>query len=120
MAIRSKNRIFTKILLVRRAIFSLAISMMITGCRGEPSDREIRNARAFEALLSAISLMNDDELKRDADLIDELHVSGVMSDDKYIELVRIIEAAKTKDWNGALKKAYEFRAQFGDEGSFFQ
>jgi len=35
------------------------------------------------------------------------------------KLNEIIAKAKAKDWSGAEKKAYEFRAQFGDRGSFF-
>ena len=119
MAIHSKD-LCANIRLDRIAIFPIAISLMITGCRGEPSECEIQNARAFEALLSAISLMNDQELQRDASLIDDRHIAGQMSDDNYKELVPIIDMAKAMDWSGALKRAYEFRAQFGDRGSYFQ
>lgn len=93
--------------------------MALAGCGGEPSRRRIQNARAFEALLTAVSLKHDQEVEKDAKLIEERHTSGELSDAKYRDLAEIIEKARAKDWAGAEKRAYEFRAQFGDEGSFF-
>ena len=90
------------------------------GCGGEPSDREIRNARAFEALLTAVSLKDAKELEGDARVIAERHDSGELSDANYRELLEIIEKARAKDWAGAEKRAYEFRARFGDRGSYFK
>ena len=46
------------------------------GCGGEPSRREVDNARAFEALLTAVSLRNEKELAHDAKLINERHEAG--------------------------------------------
>ena len=91
----------------------------LAGCGGEPSQREVKNARAFEALLTAVSLKNETEVERDAKLIDERHASGEISDANYREIAEIIEKARAKDWAGAEKRAYEFRSQFGDRGSFF-
>jgi hypothetical protein len=53
-------------------------------------------------------------------VIDERHAAGELSDERYTELSEIIAKARAKDWTGAEKRAYEFRAQFGDQGSFFQ
>ncbi len=91
----------------------------IVGC-GEPSDREIRNARAFEALLTAVSLRDAEELGRDARLIDERHASGELSDGAYREIRQVIERALAKDWGGAERRAYEFRGRFGDRGAYFR
>ena len=90
------------------------------GCGGEPSQRELQNARAFEALLTAVSLKNQKEFARDAKLIEERHAAGDISDGKYKELAEILEKGRAKDWAGAEKRAYEFRSQFGDRGSFFK
>ena len=92
----------------------------IPGCGGEPSQRELKNAQAFEALLTAISLKHEKEVENDAKLIDERHAAGEISDGKHRELAEIIKKARAKDWAGAEKRAYEFRKQFGDEGSFFK
>jgi hypothetical protein len=90
------------------------------GCGWEPSQREVKNARAFEALLTAVSLKNANELEQDAKLIDSMHGAGELSDGSYKEIAAIVEKARAKDWNGAEKRAYEFRAQFGDEGAYFK
>jgi hypothetical protein len=92
---------------------------LVAGCGGEPSRREVDNARAFEALLTAVSLRNERELERDARAIDARHAAGALSHGKYREMGEIIAKARTNDWAGAEKRAYEFRAQFGDRGSFF-
>jgi len=98
----------------------VVLVVALAGCGGEPSDREIKNAQAFEALLTAVSLRNDKELERDARLIDERHSRGELSDRRYNELREILVKARAKDWQGAEKRAYEFRAQFGDRGSYFR
>ena len=92
----------------------------MTGCGGEPSAREVDNARAFEALLTAVSLKNDKELSHDAKLIKKRHDAGELSDGNYKEIQEIVEKARVKDWAGAEKRAYEFRARFGDSGSYFK
>jgi hypothetical protein len=89
------------------------------GCGGEPSEREVKNARAFEALLTAVSLKNRKELEKDARVIDQRHAAGVLSDARYNDLRAIVEKARAGDWDAAEKRAYQFRAPFGDRGSFF-
>ncbi len=103
-----------------RAAVLVGLGTTLCGCGGEPSQREIRNARAFEALLTAVSLKNQKQFEQDAKLIDERHAAGEISDEKYRELAEIIEKARAKDWAGAEKRAYEFRKQFGDKGSLFE
>src|SRR3984893_11149260 len=102
-----------------RAIVVAGMVLALAGCSGEPSDREVKNARAFEALLTAVSLKNEKELAQDAKLIDERHAAGELSEGKYKEILGIVEKARAKDWSGAEKRAYEFRAQFGDTGAYF-
>jgi hypothetical protein len=96
------------------------VVLTLTGCGGEPSEREVRNARAFEALLSAISLKNPKELKKDALVIDERHAQGELSDAKHRVLREMIEKAEAGQWDQAERQAYEFRKQFGDRGAYFQ
>jgi hypothetical protein len=102
------------------AAMFVGLATALSGCGGEPSPREVQNARAFEALLTAVSLKNAKELEGDARLIDERHASGELSDGKYREIAEIIAKARANDWAGAEKRAYEFRAQFGDRGSYFK
>jgi hypothetical protein len=106
--------------LSRAAAVLAGLMLALGGCGGEPSQREVENARAFEALLTAVSLKNKGELENDARLIDKRHSAGELSDGKYREIQEIVAMARAKDWAGAEKRAYEFRAQFGDRGSFFK
>lgn len=94
--------------------------MPLAGCGGEPSEREVKNARAFEALLTAVSLKNKAELEADAKLIDDRRASGELSGANGMLLQKIVEKARAGEWSAAEKGAYEFRAQFGDEGSYFK
>jgi hypothetical protein len=103
---------------LRRTV--LAAIATLSGCGGEPTQREVQNARAFEALLTAVSLRHAKEVERDAKVIDERHAAGEISDAMYRELAQIIEKARANDWPGAEKRAYEFRLRFGDRGSFFR
>jgi hypothetical protein len=93
--------------------------MALAGCGGEPSEREVKNARAFEALLTAVSLKNRAELEKDARVIDERHAAGELSDAVYRELREVVAAARAGDWVAAEARAYRFREQFGDRGAFF-
>jgi hypothetical protein len=98
----------------------LGLATTLSGCGGEPTTREVQNARAFEALLTAVSLRNEKELENDAQLIGLRHASGELSDGKYQEIQEIIRKARARDWRAAEERAYEFRAQCGDRGSFFR
>jgi hypothetical protein len=102
------------------SIFFVGLVTTLPGCGGEPSEREVKNAQAFEALLTAVSLKNPHELESDAKLIDERHAAGDLSDENHNQLAEIINKARAKDWHAAQTQAYQFRAQFGDRGSFFK
>jgi hypothetical protein len=81
----------------------------LAGCSGEPSERELKNRRELEALLTAVSLKNQKELDRDAGRIEARHTSGELSDAPYRTLQEIIKKARDGDWAAAEKQAYEFR-----------
>jgi hypothetical protein len=80
----------------------------LVGC-GEPSVRELKNRRELEALLTAIALKNKTELERDVKRIEDRHDSGELSDEGYKDLEAIIKKARSGDWAGAEKQAYELR-----------
>jgi hypothetical protein len=102
------------------AVGPALLAGLFVGCGGEPSRREVENARAFEALLTAVSLRNPKEFERDARLIEDRHGAGEISDGRYQEIAEIIAKGRAKDWAEAEKRAYAFRAQFGDRGTFFR
>ena len=84
--------------------------LALVGC-GEPSEREYKNRRELEALLTAITLKNAKELEKDARRIEQRHGLWELSDPNYKELKEIIEKARAGDWAKAEKRAYEFREQ---------
>lgn len=84
------------------------LAALLFGCGG-PSAREIQNRREFEALLTAVTLRNATELEADAQRIDSRRSSGELSEDAYQSLQSILSLARSGDWIGAEKAAYEFR-----------
>ena len=52
-------------------------------------------------------------------MVEDRHSNGELSEGSYKVIREIVEKARAKDWKGAEKQAYEFRAQFGDKGSYF-
>ncbi len=89
-------------------IWLLAVSLALAGC-GEPSEREYKNRRELEALLTAITLKNKKELDKDIQRIEERHTAGELADEGYKDLQEIIKKAQGGNWGGAEKKAYEMR-----------
>jgi hypothetical protein len=100
-------------------VIALSVLLALSGCSGEPSEREVKNARVFEALLTAVSIKNPNELEADARAIEARHEAGELSEANYRELAEVIARARAKDWAGAEQRAYEFRAKFGDSGAYF-
>jgi hypothetical protein len=105
---------------VRTPIKRLVLALLISSGCGGPAEREIRNARAFEALLTAVSLRDKKEMETDAALIEARHDSGELSEGNYRALSEIVSKARGGDWAGAEAKAYEFRKPFGDGGAYFR
>ena len=81
------------------------------GCGG-PSANERENRKAFEMLLTAISIKNAKELEKDATRIDERHREGRLSDRRHKDLLGIIKEARAGDWGKAENMAYEFRETY--------
>jgi hypothetical protein len=102
------------------AVVLAGLALTLAGCGGEPSRREVQNARAFEALLTAVSLRNRVELEKDAQAIEDRHTKGDLTDANYQVLREVIEKARSGDWTSAERGAYEFRKLFGDHGAYFE
>lgn len=100
--------------MARRHLLFLGL-LVLTGCGG-PSVDERENRKAFEFLLTAVSLKNAKELEKDARRIDERHTAGKLSDARHRELSEIIEKARAGDWGKAEEMAYAFR----EARSFFK
>ncbi len=100
---------------VLRTTWLLAVALALAGC-GEPSEREYKNRRELEALLTAITLKNKKELDKDIQRIEDRHASGELSDASHKDLQEIIKKAKDGDWGEAEKQAYKLR----ESKPFFQ
>ena len=92
-----------------RAPIVAAMVLALAGCSGEPSERQLKNRRELEAVLTAVSLKNRKQLDRDAERIEARHTSGELSDAPYQAIQGIIRKARDGDWAAAEKQAYEFR-----------
>lgn len=95
-----------------RTLVCYSVLLALLGGCGEPSAEERENRKAFELLLTAVSLKNSKELEKDAQRIDERHAAGTLSDSRHGELRTIIEKARASDWVEAERLAYEFREKY--------
>ena len=82
--------------------------LTLVGCGG-PSDQMRENRKAFEMLLTAITLRNPKELEKDAGRIEGRHAAGQLSDSSHSDLQEIIGKARAGDWADAEEQAYKFR-----------
>lgn len=92
---------------MRRTPTILAL-LLAAGCGG-PTETERENRKAFEFLLTAVSLKNPREVEKDATRIDDRHAAGQLSDAMHQKLKTIIEQARQGKWDEAERLAYEFR-----------
>ena len=81
---------------------------VVAGCGG-PSSEQRENRKAFEMLLTAVTLKNTKELEKDAKRIDDRHAAGQLSDAGHRELREIIDKARAGNWGDAEEQAYKFR-----------
>jgi len=86
----------------------LGLAITNAGC-GQPSEREYKNRRELEAVLTAVSLKSPKELEKNARRLADRHASGALSDASHQELMKIVDKAHAGDWASAQRLAYEFR-----------
>ena len=93
---------------MRRHAPLACLLILLAGCGG-PSAEQRENRKAFEYLLTAVSLKNAKELEKDARRIEKRHAAGRLSDSRLRDLQKIIEKARAGNWGEAERMAYEFR-----------
>ncbi len=86
----------------------LGSAIVVGGC-SPPSVGERDKRRLLDALLTAITMKNADWLEDDAALAEAWLQVGHLTDEEYRELQSIIETARSGNWAGAEKEAYDFR-----------
>ena len=90
----------------------VGISATFVGCGAEPSERELKNRRELEALLTAVVLKDVKEVERDARRIEARRAAGELSDARCSDLKKIVDAARAGDWSVAEKQTYGFRERY--------
>ena len=88
--------------------FFVAFVLMVAGCSA-PTEAERDNRRLVDAILTAITMKNVTWLDDDAQLAEQRHRDGHLTDDELEELNEVIETARSGDWSAAEKQGYEFR-----------
>lgn len=92
--------------------FALALVVAVLTCLGgcgEPSEEARQNRRVVDAVLTAVTTKNRNELDKDAALWDKRLADGVLSEKPHKAVKACIEKAKTGDWSGAEDDLYKFR-----------
>ncbi len=77
--------------------------------RSDRSAEPRQPTRLVDAILTAITMKNADWLEEDAQLAEQRHQDGHLTDDEYEQMSSLIEIARTGDWPAAEKQGYEFR-----------
>ncbi|HEV3257759.1 MAG TPA: hypothetical protein VG013_12815 [Gemmataceae bacterium] len=93
---------------VRFRVLLLGLALLASGCRG-PTQEERDNRRGLDAILTAITMKNARLLEESAKRAKARHDAGQLTDEQYQGMEAFIKKARTGDWSGAEKDAYEFR-----------
>lgn len=90
------------------AVIMLVLGLVVPGCnRTNETSRE--NRRLVDAVLTAVTMRNSDELSKDKELLAARQAAGQLSTKTHSTILRIIEKAERKDWETAERELYEFR-----------
>ena len=87
---------------------ALAAPLAAWGC-SPPSEIDRDNRRLVDAILTAITMQNENWLEDDAQLAEERHSAGQLTEAEFEELQSILEIARSGDWQAAEKAGYAFR-----------
>ncbi len=85
-----------------------AFGLVASGC-GRPNETVRDNRRLLDAILTAVTIRNAEELANDEELLETRHAAGELSAESYAEIHRAIELAQSNDWEGAERELYEYR-----------
>lgn len=90
------------------AMIMLALGLVVPGCnRTNETSRE--NRRLVDAVLTAVTMRNSEELSKDKKLLAARQAAGQLLTKTHATILRIIEKAEAKDWETAERELYEFR-----------
>lgn len=81
----------------------------LAGCSRGPTVDELQNRKALDAVLTAVTLQNVEQLDEDACLLDARRAEGRVSQAHHEALTALIAQARSGDWLSAEEKLYKFR-----------
>ena len=85
-----------------------ASSFTVSGC-SRPTETARENRRLLDAILTAITMKNENWLADDAEIAKTRHEAGQLTDWEFEQLSRIIDKGTTGEWKTAEELGYEFR-----------
>lgn len=88
----------------------IALAILGSGCN-RPTESTRDNRRLLDAILTAVSIRNHEELSKDKQLLDERMEAGELSEESYSEIAGIIELAEAGNWADAEEQLYALREQ---------
>lgn len=94
----------------RGSLAFAALLLFVTGC-GKPTEAVRDNRRLLDAILTAVTIRNLDELAKDKKLLDARKEAGHLSAESHATIQRAIELAEAKDWVAAERELYDFRGR---------
>lgn len=95
----------------RNCRFGAAVTacvFFVTGCSG-PSETTRDKRRLMDAVLTAVTIRNVDELSKDKLLVSARHHAGQLSGTTHDAILQIIKKAEAGDWVTAERELYELR-----------
>jgi hypothetical protein len=90
---------------------TVVLALLVAGCGG-PTENTRDNRRLMDAILTAVTIRNSDELTKDKKLLETRHEEGDLSEKTLSAILEIIEKAEAGEWVTAERQLYDFRKQF--------
>lgn len=91
------------------AILAICVSLLV-GC-GRPTETARDNRRLFDAILTAVTIRNRDQLLKDKKLLDTRRENAQLSAESHATITHAIDTAAGGDWSAAEAELYKFREQ---------
>lgn len=95
--------------MTRQQFLITALLLSMAGCARTKSIDELQNRKVLDALLTAITRGDTNELASDARLLDARRAEGHISQAHYDAVTALVARARSGDWATAEDELYKFR-----------
>ena len=89
----------------------VAVAMSLVGGCSRPTETARNNRRLFDAILTAVTIRNRDELLKDKKLLDARLDNAQLSAESHATITHAVDKAAGGDWSAAEAELYKFREQ---------